>query len=412
MRRVAVLLLVALLPASARAQEPSPPPEPFAGIQAMLDRRAEAMLASDEAAFMATIDRADPAFVRRQRLLFDGFQRIGLAAYRLEVTDRYWPELTTDLEVSEYGAAADPTVLHVEERYRLRGFDPQPALDDLFLTFVRRGGEWLMASDTDLSDLTVYTARKLWEFGPIETQRSEHFLYVSHPDLRSAGGAILASAEQALDIVIEAWPLPWSRRVVLLAPSTTGELRRIIQATFDLDVFVAFAYSSLDRAVDYDLTGHRVIFNWPNFSRYTEETQQSILAHELLHVATREDTGPMVPTFVEEGIADWVGGSGLSSLIGRVDAGDFDRRLPRDHEFITGSSEDILLSYDESLAAATYAEQRYGIRAVARMYRLLGDVRLAVGTPVHHVHRAMRSALGTGLERFESGWADWVMESL
>jgi hypothetical protein len=377
----------------------------------MLDQRSEAMLAGDEAAFLATIDRGDPAFVRRQRLLFDGFQRIGLADYRLDVTDRYWPELTTDLEMSEYGAAADPTVLHVEERYRLRAFDPQPALEDLFLTFVRRGEDWLVASDTDLSDLTMYTSRKLWEFGPIETQRSRHFLYVSHPDLRSAGRTILTLAEQALHVT-DAWPLLWSRRVVLLAPSTTGELRRIIQATFDLDVFVAFAYSSLDRAVDYDLTGHRVIFNWPTFSRYSEEFQRSILAHELLHVATREYTGPMVPTFVEEGIADWVGGSGVSTLSARVDAGAFDRRLPRDHEFITGSDEDILLSYDESLAAATYAEQRYGVDALARMYRLLGDVRLAVGTPMHHAHRAMRSAFGTGLERFESGWADWVMESL
>jgi hypothetical protein len=370
------------------------------------------MLAGDQEAFMATVDRTDPEFVDRQRLLFQGFQRIGLADYRLEATDRYWPELTTERETAEYGAAADPTVLHVEERYRVRGFDPQPALDDLFLTFVRRGGEWRVASDSDLADLALYTTRKLWEFGPVETQRSEHFLYVSHPDLRSAGPAILGAAERALDTVTDAWPLPWSRRVILLAPSTTGELRRIIQATFDLDVFVAFAYSSVERAVDYDLTGHRVIFNWPNFARYSEEIQQSILVHELLHVATREHSGPMVPTFVEEGIAEWVAAAGLSTLSARVDAGSFDGRLPRDHEFVAGSGDDILLSYDEAFASTLYAEERYGIDAVARMYRLLGGVRLAAGTPVHHADRAMRSAFGVGLDRFESRWADWVEESL
>jgi hypothetical protein len=414
-RRIAPLLLTGLLAALAApvvARE-RPQAEPYAGIRTLLERRQEAMLEGEERAFMATVDRSNPRFVERQRLLFEGFQRIGLTEYRVELTDRYWPELTTDLEVDDYGSAAQPTVLHIEERYRLRGFDEQPTVEDLYLTFVRRGGEWLVASDSDLADLMLLTGRKLWEFGPIETQRSEHFLYVSHPDLSSAGQAILRSAEQALGRLNDAWPLPWSRRVVLFAPSTTGELRRVLQATFDLDVFVAFAYSSVDRERDYDLAGHRIIFNWENFSQHDESVQQTILVHELLHVATRELTGPMVPAFVEEGLAEWASEGGSTyQLNRRIANATFDRELPRDYQFFAGPDEDILLSYEESYTAARYAVARYGTDAVTRMYRILGGVRLDPGTPLYHVDQAMREAFGTSLETFEDRWATWVLDTL
>jgi hypothetical protein len=414
-RRIVPLLLAGLLAALAVpvVAEERPQAELYSGVRALLERRQEAMLEGDRRAFMTTVDYANDRFVRRQRLLFEGFQRIGLSEYRLELTDRYWPELTTDREVAKYGSEFQPTVLHVEERYQLRGFDRQPAVEDLYLTFVRRAGEWLVASDSDLADLMLLTARKLWEFGPIDVQRSEHFLYVSHPDLRSAGQAILGSAERALGRLNDAWPLPWSRQVVLLAPSSTEELRRILQATFDLDVFVAFAYSSVDRERDFDLAGQRVIFNWENFSQHDEAVQQTILVHELLHVATRELTGPMVPAFIEEGLAEWASEGGSTYLLNRrIANATFDRELPRDYQFFTGSDEDILLSYQESFTAAQYAMARYGRDAVARMYRILGGVRMEAGTPLYHVGQAMREAFGTDLETFEDRWASWVLETL
>src|SRR5688572_29634019 len=134
---------------------------PLTEIQALLDQRAAAMLDGDRKAFLATVDPASPAFLRRQGLLFDGFQRLGLSEYRLDLGSRLWPELTTDREIARYGAGLEPTVLHVEERYALTRFDEQPALEDLFFTFVRRPEGWRVASDSDLEDLTMYSGRKL-----------------------------------------------------------------------------------------------------------------------------------------------------------------------------------------------------------------------------------------------------------
>lgn len=386
---------------------------PNAEIRALLDQRAVAMVDGDRKAFLATVDAASPAFLRRQGLLFDGFQRLGLSEYRLDLGGRLWPELTTDREIARYGAGAEPTVLHVEERYSLTRFDEQPALEDLFLTFLRRPDGWRVASDSDLDDLTMYSGRKLWEFGPVVAQTSEHFLYVSHSDLLGPAQSVLNKAEEALDAVSAHWPLEWNERVVIVAPSTTEELGRLIQATFDLDVFVAFAASGVDRARDWDLVGHRILLNWPNFSRYDDSTQLSVLTHELLHVATREYSGPLVPIFVEEGVAEWVTGHDSATLLaGQVQNGMFDGELPLDHEFISGSDAVILSAYQESSAAVRYAAERFGDDAVAKFYRELGTVRRSSGTWRYHVGRAMREAFGIGFGEFQGQWARWVENSL
>ena len=398
-------LLAGSIAPSAQAQDPA------AEIQELLDARAEAMLEGDEAAYLATTDQRDAGFVERQRRGFEGFQQLGLASYRLDLTTRYWPELTTSQEMAAYGRSAEPHVFHVEERYRLRGYDPQPALEDLFLTFVRRPGGWRVASDTDLDDLTLYSGRKLWENGPIVTRESEHFLYISHPDLASAAEPILEMAERSVDRVTDRWPLPWHDRIPILSPSSSEELRRIIQATFDLDVFVAFAYSGLDRARDWDLVGHRIILNWPNFSRFPETTQEAILVHELLHIATREHNGPAVATWVDEGVAEWVSGDVDEFYLDQAVAdGTWDRELPRDYEFMTGDDADILRSYEESSSGARYAVERFGVDEVAQFYRVLGRTRIPVGTSRYHVGRAMRAAWGVPFDTFEDRWAQWVEE--
>jgi hypothetical protein len=412
-RKLAVLATVALAFQLTAPAEGTKETGPFAEIQALLDQRAAALRRGDREAFLGTVDRADPAFLRRQAQLFDGFRRLGLSEYRLTVDGRLWPELTTEREVARYGSSAQPTVLHVEERYALSGYDEQPALEDQFLTFVRRPAGWRLASDSDLDDLTLFSGRKLWEFGPVVARGSEHFLYLSHPDLVGAASTVLNAAEESLDAISADWPLEWNEKVVIVAPSTTKELGRLIQATFDLDVFVAFAASGLDRARNWDLVGHRILLNWPNFSLYDDLTRRSVLTHELLHIATREYSGPMVPVFVEEGVAEWITGHDSASVLtGYVQNGLFDRSLPLDHEFISGSDAVILSAYQESSAAVRYAAEQFGDDAIPEFYRELGSVRRSSGTWRYHVGRAMGKAFGVGFDEFQRRWARWVESTL
>jgi hypothetical protein len=429
MRRVRGLVLTgallgALLPGCRPAAAPhgpgtAPAPSPtgltgkLAEIQDLLDGRARALLLGDRRGFLSALDReADRDFAERQERLFDGFQRLPLLDYRLDVSLDVFGELTASAELQRYGRAAQPTVLHVEQRYRLQGYDPQQALEDLFLTFVRGPGGWRVISDTDLDDLTLYSGRLLWEFGPIVTRESERFLYVSHPDLGGVADRILAASERALDRVDDVWPLPFRRKVVILAPSESEELVRIIQAQFDVDVFVAFAVSGLDQDREWDLVGHRIMLHWDNFSAQSDQVQQSILTHELLHIATRELTGPFVPAFVDEGVAEWVTSDASTFLLAiRVGSGTFDGRLPLDHEFITGDNDDIVNSYQESYSFIRYADDRFGPGTVAEFYRRLGRPRVAPGTWRYHVDRAMRGAFGLGFGPLQRRWAEWVVDS-
>jgi hypothetical protein len=385
-------------------------PDPLDQITGVLAGRAEAMLAGDRAGWLDPVARDDAAFVRRQALLFDGFQKLGLADFRLDVGTA-WPELAGRRERQRYGG--EVKVLHVEERSRVRGYDPQPALEDLYLTFVLRDGRWMIASDSDLGDTGILSGRRLWEGGPIVTRKSAHFLFVSHPRLASSAGPVLQAAERALGRVERAWPLSWRKKVMILAPSTTFELQRMIQATFDVDVFVAFAASGVDRAEDWDLAGHRIMLNRESFNRYSGGVREEILTHELLHIATREDSGPMIPIFVEEGVAEWVTGSTSTAVLaGRVQAGDFDRRLPLDHEFTTGSDSDIITAYQESTAAVEFAADRFGDDVIAELYDAVGEARRVPGTWRFHLDQAMRDTLGVGYRRFERDWGRWTVKEL
>jgi hypothetical protein len=385
-------------------------------VQSLLDARSAAVLAGDRDAFMATIDPGARSFRRRQRILFDGMRRVPLAAYRLEAEWQRYGDLARerDRKVHEADDVALPVTL---ERYRVRGFDRADAVEELFYTFVRRGDRWLIADDDDLDEVGMYSTRHLWDFGDLEVDRSRHFLSLRHTcdapiGCVSVSSDLLEDTEVALDRVRRYWPERWSRKVLVLAPTNVQELARMLQATFPLDTFVAFAYSSEDQSEGIDYTGHRILLNPAAFGARTGEGELNILAHELLHVASRDLSGPFIPYFVEEGIAEYVGGAGdprgQDYLASQLAAGAVDGRLPRDHDFLLGSGNSIFLSYVESASAMTYFAERYGIDALVALYRAAGRPDLAAGTARYHVDRAFRKVTGSGLRSFERAWADSI----
>jgi hypothetical protein len=116
-----------------------------------------------------------------------------------------------------------------------------------------------------------------------------------------------------------------------------------------------------------------------------------------------------VATWVDEGVAEWVSGDTddfylTEAVVERT----FDRRLPRDFEFITGPDDAILGAYEESSAGARYAVEQFGPDEVADFYRLLGRARVAPGTSRYHVDRAMQATWAVPFGAFQARWADWV----
>jgi hypothetical protein len=367
----------------------------------------------DRDAFMATVSDASPAFRSRQAQVFRRLTQIPLASFRYTVAWARYGDLARPSDVARYSDAEEVVIPITEERYRIEGFDREEAVEDTFFTFVKTGGEWLIAEDADLEDLALFTGRHAWDFGPLETTRSDHFMLLRHPcDDCGPRHDYLSLAESALERAQRYWSGPWHKQMILIVPRNEIELARLIQSTFDLDNFVAFAYSTVDLAEGVDYTGHRILLNPDAFSGRSSTTVLEILAHELLHVATRDSAGPFVPIFLDEGFADYVGNdadpSGLSFFDAEVAAGVFSGRLPLDYEFTVGSGTDIYRSYQESQSAVRFFIDRWGVREFVRLYRDLGRKRIAPGTARYQLDRALSEVTGLGYEEFERAWADSI----
>lgn len=374
-------------------------------IRELLEARAEAVMSGDQGAFMQTISRDSSSFVRRQRALFDAMEQLDLASYRLEAEWGRYGDLAGSFPVGDYDAQATALPVTVE-RLRIRGFDQRAESEELFHTFVKRGGEWRIAEDTDLERFGFLSARHLWDSGPLVATRSDHFLMLQHSCDAPIGcvevpDGLLALAERALSHVTPYWRQPWSKQVVVLVPSSEAELQRMLGVSFDVSSFVAFAFGT---------SAPRIVINPPSLEGRPDESLLTILTHELLHVATRPRSGRFTPLFVEEGFADYVGRSNdpgaLDLLESEITSGRFGGTIPQDSEFTTGSDSDIFLKYQESQSAIAFFVENYGLKKFVRFYNRLGAIDVAAGTSGYHVDAVLEKTIGIGFAEFEERWAD------
>lgn len=226
---------------------------------------------------------------------------------------------------------------------------------------------------------------------------------VFHPQDEALAESTLEQAERAIDQVSEVWQGDWSEKVVAYVPSTVEELEDLLGVTFDVSNFVAFAHSAFD-VDEFRFTGTRIIVNKENFIRHSLAARRGILTHELLHVATRDASGILVPSWVEEGLAQLTATTSISDVHASV-ARVFDGDVATDMEFLTGTSTDISNAYATALSAIGYMREVYGIDGVNRFYEEIGGVGVEPGTVDYHVDQASRTALGKAFAEFEAEWA-------
>ena len=398
MKRVlaVALLLVAGPPTPAPAQTAS---DRETAARSVLDVREEAIRSGNRERFLDTIDpAADPEFKARQARLFDGLRSVPLASYELLVRTDEIADLSAGLE-DRY--AADGVFLPpVEARYRIEGADSAEAIDVFFYTFLRRDGRWRIISDTDVEDLGLPSSRNLWDFGPVARVKSDHFTMLFDPDDRDRAEGLVTLAEEAYDRLAEGFDERLPDQVVVVLPHTLDQLREMLQATFDLSNFVAFATAAIDRDRGWESTAPRVYVQDTNLSRNRREFQLETLHHELIHVAAVPVAGPFVASWVHEGVADWMAtGRGPSSPVEGSD-----KRLPDDFEFTTGGQEGILRAYEESTSAMAFLAEAKGRAAPLDVLVSAGRARVAPGTPDHHLGLALQEVYGAGIADFERDW--------
>ena len=400
------LCLLAGLQAPGAASQPGS--EDREAIDALLQNRSQAVLAGDKQAFLATVWPGDAAFRERQASWFDNIADIDLASYRTRADWQAYGDLLRPSDFIRYEGVEAAALPLTRERYRIARFDERPASQDQFLTFVKDGGRWFVADDDDVEDVGLYTQRNLWDFAPVRSVRSDRVVLLM-PACRSAcpvtPAVVLRAAETALDVVERRWTLPWSGRVPLFAPASNEDLARILQATFPVEDYVAFAFWTGEKQRGTS----RIILNPRAFAGVGRERAISVLTHELLHVASLPWSGPAIPHFMDEGIAQFVQYGGRSSVINAASRdARAQPRLPANHEFFLGGPAPVQRSYRRSLSFVGYLARRYGFPEVQRFYRRAGSFQGGPGTARWKLERALKRSFGAHLGGLERRWASSI----
>ncbi|GHH62801.1 hypothetical protein GCM10017673_02620 [Streptosporangium violaceochromogenes] len=197
---------------------------------------------------------------------------------------------------------------------------------------------------------------------------------------------LAARADRACRTVGEVWgPV----RAVVLFPATDAEA-------------AALAGAAATGGLAALATADRVIVLPAGYARLSPLGRDVVIAHELTHVATGATRGGRVPMWLSEGFADYVGyrGTGVAAgvaaaeLAREVRAGVLPARLPGPADFAPGAPR-AAQAYEEAWLACRYVAERFGERALVRLY----------GSDVG-------SVLGLSRERFTAAWRDHLRREL
>ncbi len=369
-------------------------------VRQVLAQRVDALERGDRAAFLDTVDiAATDDFKIRQGRLFDGLRSLPLESYELELRTDEVPDLAAGL-AARYPGAEAVFLPPVEAGYRLTGIDTIDAVDGYYYTFLLRDGRWRIVSDRDLEDVGLPSARNLWDYGPVHQQRTDHFTILHDPADRKRAEALGTLCEQGYVRLKSAFDKAIPTQIVVVLPHTLDQLREILQATFDLSNFVAFASAAVDRDDDWKATAPRVYVQDMNLARSRRDFQLQTFHHEFTHVSAFALAGPFVPSWVHEGVADWMAGGEKSPS--KVDGSD--GVLPEDWEFTTGGAESIIRAYDESTSAMAFLAARKGKTAPLDLLAEIGELRVAPGTAEYRVDQSLQAVYGAGLAQFQKDW--------
>jgi hypothetical protein len=149
---------------------------------------------------------------------------------------------------------------------------------------------------------------------------------------------------------------------------------------------------------------------------YNDGYNNRMLGHELTHVALFPKSGVKTPSFLVEGLADYVGGyEPVILLRQKMRSGEpFSPTLSDLYE-PTGFStllttEAATLAYEESDLAVEYLVSAYGNDAVLELLKEFKDRSQETIDQDELVNEIFLDVLGTSWADFESSWRDYVLQ--
>ncbi len=273
------------------------PVHPADALDALLARRAAAVLHDDRAQWQASLDpqpkdAATRSFESGQARVFDRLEQIKPVGWSYEVAGGSGLSQARLTALGGHAWRAD-----VQLAYQLRAGSSQVRREE-YLTVVQRSGGWRIAGDTDGD-----TARDLWDLGPVTVDSTSRCLVIG---ASSRAGQVRQTAQecagdaQRVDAV---WGRSWPRRTTLTIPGTLHQLAVLLDRTDSTAGLTKTAAVTIGPA---DAGADGVVLNGSAFQQLSPTGRRVVLTHEMTHVATRATGARYAPTWLEEGFADYV----------------------------------------------------------------------------------------------------------
>jgi hypothetical protein len=207
-------------------------------------------------------------------------------------------------------------------------------------------------------------------------------------DLGAPGGTVLLDVIStelpgATDAVSAFWGPRWPRDIVIVVAESQKQ-------------FAALAGGGTDVAAT--TTADRIMFA-PGAAAISTADLRIVLRHELFHYAARPDTAADAPTWLTEGVADFVGrqvtGQPPTSVAAALSG-----QLPTEAELATAGP-GRSAAYDRAWSFASYIADAYGTDGLRALYVE------ACGEGHPDISIAVRNALGVELPVVLTEWRQW-----
>jgi len=249
----------------------------------------------------------------------------------------------------------------------LAGYDRAPRSFDGTLTLVQRPSGWRIAA--------AATPLQVWDLPALRVIRGRSALVVGNaPEIRMRDYGEIA--DSAVRRVSGVWGTDWNAHVVIVTPSSAQEFAELLRRSADdgLDQIAAITQGEIEAGQRSQ--GDRVVINPKAFTALQRNGRRVVITHEVTHVATRSSTTRSVPIWLSEGMADYVGYSGLdlpririaSELLTLVRQGKGPKGLPTAADFDPARTK-IAPFYSASWLAVSRLVDLYGQARVISFYR-------------------------------------------
>ena len=205
---------------------------------------------------------------------------------------------------------------------------------------------------------------------------------------------VAANIGPAVGRVEAFWGTDWTHDIVVVA-TFTGAQFSTQAAGVGVDIAAVAVADEVDPARRL-VTGQRIVLA-PGASGMSTGSLRVVLSHELFHYAARADTVPDAPTWLTEGVADYVARP-AASVPARFRTPE---ALPADSEF-TATGAQLSDAYDRSWLFCRFIAEQYGPQTLKQLY-----LRAAAPGRVDAV-TAFRDVLHAGPDTLLTQWRAWL----